>query len=82
MNPFYENRENLVDALTHYLSIFSEGNTPIVPKIRTANGSINVRATFDLIPYRDFPQSEKDIWLEHQKDEPPQPAAENEGEEK
>lgn len=66
MESFYSDTKNLEEVLMHWMSIFSEGNSPAVPLIRDDSGKVNVERTFGLTVYRDFPQSEKQLWLMHQ----------------
>jgi hypothetical protein len=63
--PWYQNKENLYIALQHYLSISSQGSTPIVPLVGKIDGTpLDVRATLELPCYAGFPADEKAKWLE------------------
>lgn len=63
VKSFYANSENLRDVLAHFLSIFSEGRQPNVPFINNLDGSLNVKRTFELACYREFPSNERMHWL-------------------
>ena len=64
MSDFYANKENLPRILGHYLSIFSEGSSPIVATMRDGDGMIDAKKTLSLPCYRGFPEDEKKRWLE------------------
>ena len=62
MNDFYASDVNFLAALKAYLSLFSEGQEPIVPQMGITK--INRAKTLDLPCYAEFPESARDRWLE------------------
>ena len=65
MKLFYSNSENLYSKLYCYLAVFSEDRRPIVALFRNEDGSIKVKETLNLPCYSNFPESEKQMWLEY-----------------
>jgi len=72
MNTFYDGpdrEKNFEGVLKHWLSIFSEGGQPIMPLILHEDGMINKERTFEAPCFADFPASEKQIWLDSDKEQ-------------